>query len=100
MPSCGFTTFVYVQEPSLAMRRQLAGMLGAGEEVRACWLQQAKLCRATGHYEAASGASLEALAQGAPGAELERAKLLWAMDQPQRAILKLQEVCHAVLAFQ
>ena len=74
------------------MRRQLAGLMGAGEEAKACWLKQAKLCRAIGHYEAASGASLEALAQGAPGAELERAKLLWAMDQPHRAILKLQEV--------
>ena len=83
---------VHGQEPILAMRRQLATLVGAGEEAKACWLQQAKLCRATGHYEAASGASLEALAQGGPGADLERAKLLWAMDQPHRAILKLQEV--------
>ena len=33
------------REPLLALRRQLAGLLGDGDEAGRCWLQQAKLCR-------------------------------------------------------
>ena len=65
---------------------------GADAEAGQCWLQQAKLCRVSGHFEAATTASLEALARQVPGAGLERAKLLWDMDKPHRAIISLQEV--------
>jgi len=81
-----------VQEPILALRRQLAVVSGADAEAGQCWLQQAKLCRVSGHFEAATIASLEALARQVPGAGLERAKLLWDMDKPHRAIISLQEV--------
>ena len=80
------------QEPILALRRQLAGLSGADVEAGLCWLQHAKLCRGTGHYEAATTASLEALARGVVGAPIQDAKLLWDMDQPHRAIIKLQQV--------
>jgi serine/threonine-protein kinase ATR len=82
----------WVQEPILALRRQLAVVSGADAEAGQCWLQQAKLCRVSGHFEAATTASLEALARQVPGAGLERAKLLWDMDKPHRAIISLQEV--------
>lgn len=76
----------------MALRRQLAVLNGADKEADLCWLQHAKICRATGHFEAASTASLEAMAKGVPGAIIEHAKLLWDMDQPHRAITKLQQV--------
>ena len=75
------------------MRRQLAMVSGAQSEAGQCWMQHAKLCRVSGHFEAATTASLEALARQVPGAGLERAKLLWDMDKPHRAIVSLQEVC-------
>lgn len=81
------------QEPILALRRQLAVVSGAEGEAGLWWLQQAKLCRVSGHFEAATTASLEALARQVAGAGLERAKLLWDMDKPHRAIISLQEVC-------
>ena len=37
-------------------------------------------------------ASMDAVAQQAPGAAVQRAKLLWAVNEPHRAILQLQEV--------
>ena len=80
------------QEPILALRRQLAVVSGADGEAGQCWLQHAKLCRVSGHFEAATTASLEALARQVPGAGLERAKLLWDMEKPHRAIITLQEV--------
>lgn len=67
---------------------------GADGEAGQCWLQHAKLCRVSGHFEAATTASLEALARQVPGAGLERAKLLWDMEKPHRAIITLQEVSH------
>ncbi|KAL3137629.1 hypothetical protein ABBQ38_004906 [Trebouxia sp. C0009 RCD-2024] len=80
------------REPILALRRQLAMVSGAEGEAGQCWLQQAKLCRVQGHFEAATTASLEALARQVAGAGLERAKLLWDMDKPHRAIISLQEI--------
>ena len=65
---------------------------GAEAEAGQCWLQHAKLCRVSGHFEAATTASLEALARQVPGAGLEHAKLMWDMDKPHRAIISLQEV--------
>ena len=68
-------------------------MLGGAEgEAGHCWLQQAKLCRVSGHFEAGTRAGLEALGRQVAGAGLERAKLLWDMDKPHRAIVSLQEV--------
>lgn len=72
---------------------------GAEGEAGQCWLQHAKLCRVSGHFEAATTASLEALSRQVPGAGLEHAKLLWDMDKPHRAIISLQEVLmHACAA--
>ena len=42
--------------------------------------------------EAAGAASLEALERGVEGAALERARLLWDLDQQPDAMLALQEV--------
>ncbi len=81
-----------VQEPILALRRQLAVLAGEEAEAGMCWLQHAQLCRVSGHSEAAGTATLEALARGVPGAALERARLLWDQDQQHDAILKLKEV--------
>lgn len=81
-----------VQEPILALRRQLAVLAGEEAEAGMCWLQHAQLCRVSGHSEAAGTATLEALARRVPGAALERARLLWDQDQQHDAILKLKEV--------
>ena len=81
-----------LQEPILALRRQLAVLAGEEAEAGTCWLQHAQLCRISGHNEAAGTATLEALARGVTGAALERARLLWDRDQQHDAILKLQEV--------
>ena len=81
-----------LQEPILALRRQLAQLNSAEKEASLCWLQHAKICRATGHFEAASTASLEALKRRVPGAVIEHAKLMWDREQPHRAISKLQQV--------
>ena len=45
-----------------------------------------------GHFEAAERAAGEAVAAGVPGAPVERAKLLWAMGKPHRALIHLQQV--------
>ena len=45
--------------------------------------------------QAAMMASMDAVAQQAPGAAVQHAKLLWAMNEPHRAILQLQEVSAA-----
>ena len=82
----------HLQEPILALRRQLAVLSGAEKEAGLCWLQQAKICRVTGHFEAACTAGLEALSREVPGAVIEHAKLLWETDQPYRAIARLQQV--------
>ena len=37
-------------------------------------------------------ASMDAVEQKVPGAEVQHAQLLWAMNEPHRAILQLQEV--------
>eukprot|EP00798_Chlamydomonas_sp_ICE-L_P024092 gene24092-9666_t len=78
------------QEPVLSLRRQLAEMLGNKADAGACWLQYAKLCRATGHHEAAATATLEALAREVPGSVIERAKLLWNMGKQHLAISELE----------
>ena len=80
-----------MQEPILALRRQLALLNSADKEASLCWLQHAKICRATGHFEAASTASLEAMKRRVPGAVIEHAKLMWDREQPHRAISKLQQ---------
>lgn len=74
------------QEPILALRHQLASLSGAPAEAGECWLQLAKLCRGTGHYEAATTAVLEAVASRVPWAPLEHVQLLWDKGQPYRAV--------------
>ena len=81
----------------MAVRRQLAMLTGAEAEAGQCWLQHAKLCRVSGHFEAATTASLEALHRQVPGADLQHAKLLWDMDKPHRAIISLQEASAVTL---
>ncbi|KAI3426356.1 hypothetical protein D9Q98_008728 [Chlorella vulgaris] len=78
------------QEPILALRRQLASLSGAAVEAGECWLQLAKLCRGTGHYEAATTAVLEAVASKVPAAPLEQLALLWDKGQPYRAVSEAQ----------
>ena len=78
------------QEPILALRRQLASLSGAEAEAGECWLQLAKLCRGTGHYEAATTAVLEAVASRVPSAALEHVQLLWDKGQPYRAVSEAQ----------
>jgi hypothetical protein len=75
--------------PLLALRRQLAGLLGDSDWVGQAWLQHAKLCRITGHKGAAETAVLEALSRRVPGATLERCRLLWASDRGHRAVQEL-----------
>ena len=87
----------HLQEPILALRRQLAVLSGAEKEAGLCWLQQAKICRVTGHFEAACTAGLEALSREVPGAVIEHAKLLWETDQPYRAIARLQQVLSSAI---
>ena len=87
----------HVQEPILALRRQLALLTGAEAEAGRCFLAHAKLCRAGGHFQAALTATLEALARDVPGAAIQHTKLLWDMNEPHRAISQLQQVQrHAV----
>jgi hypothetical protein len=78
------------QEPILALRRQLASLSGGAAEAGECWLQLAKLCRSTGHYEAATTAVLEAVASRVPSAPLEQLQLLWDKGQPYRAVSEAQ----------
>jgi serine/threonine-protein kinase ATR len=78
------------QIPILALRRQLAALSGAIDDVGKCWLQHAQLCRSTGHFDAAVPAVLEAAAVGVPGASLERVELLYAKGEQHRAISELQ----------
>eukprot|EP00878_Enallax_costatus_P022474 GHUV01023843.1.p1 GENE.GHUV01023843.1~~GHUV01023843.1.p1 ORF type:complete len:1333 (+),score=447.74 GHUV01023843.1:514-3999(+) len=78
--------------PLLALRRQLAGLLRDNEGMGRAWLQHAKLCRSTGHQEAAETSVLEAQARSVPGALLERCRLLWDRDKGHRAVMELQLV--------
>lgn len=88
-----------MQEPVLALRRQLAVLSGAEKEASQCSLHLAKICRATGHLQAALIASLQAVEQRVPGAQIEHSRLLWDMDQSDDAIKTLQQVrCHGRMA--
>ena len=57
-----------------------------------CQLAYAKACRRAGHHDAAALAVLEACAAGVPGAPLERAKLMWQLNDPHQALSILPEV--------
>eukprot|EP00879_Flechtneria_rotunda_P008531 GHRR01008938.1.p1 GENE.GHRR01008938.1~~GHRR01008938.1.p1 ORF type:complete len:1480 (+),score=620.50 GHRR01008938.1:516-4442(+) len=83
--------------PLLALRRQLAALLQDKEGTGRAWLQHAKLCRLTGHHEAAETSVLEALARGVPGALLERCRLLWEQDKGHRAVMELQQLVQQCL---
>ncbi|XP_024518074.1 serine/threonine-protein kinase ATR [Selaginella moellendorffii] len=80
------------REPILALRRLLFSVCDLQSEMGGCWLQYAKLCRTSGHYETANRAILQAQAAGAPNAHRERAKLFWDMKKTHRAIDELQQV--------
>jgi hypothetical protein len=49
-------------EPLLALRRQLAGLMNDASSMGRCWLQHAKLCRATGAQRTGIMHELELLA--------------------------------------
>lgn len=89
-PPRGRPALPCLQEPILALRRQLASLSGAAAEAGECWLQLAQLCRGTGHYEAATTAVLEAVASRVPWAPLEHVQLLWDKGQPYRAVSEAQ----------
>jgi serine/threonine-protein kinase ATR len=74
------------QEPVLALRRQLASLAGDGGGAGDCWLRLARLCRGTGHLDAATTAVLESVALRVPSAPLEQLRLLWDQGQPYRAV--------------
>lgn len=80
------------QAPVYALRQQLASLGGFSEVAAQCWLQNARLCRARGHFDAAGHAVLEAAARGVFGAALEQAELLYAKGEHMRAISDLQEL--------
>jgi len=84
------------QAPILALRIQLARLAGSPADAGGACLALAALSRAGGHMEAAAAAALEASALGAPGAALERARLLWDRDAPTRALALLREECAAL----
>ena len=84
---------VATREPILAFRRTIYKLLGAKLAASKTWLEQAKVARSAGHYGAAQLALLEArseIGMSLPLA-LEQAKLLWAGDSHQRAVLEIEE---------
>ena len=48
------------------------------------------LLACTGHFESGATATLQAVASSVPGADLERAKLLWHSGHENRALAELQ----------
>lgn len=76
------------QSPVLALWRQLAA--GDSNVANLCWLQQAALCRSTGHYDSALSAVVEAEAALVPGSKLERAELLYVRGDQHRGISELR----------
>lgn len=78
------------QAPILALRRQLASLAGWSADAGQCWLQHAQLCRATGHYDTAVPAVLEASAAKVPGSSLERVELMYARGDAHRALSELR----------
>jgi serine/threonine-protein kinase ATR len=89
------------QAPILALRRQLATISGSPSDAGKCWLEHARLCRMTGHYEAAMSAAVEASVADVPGAALERLTLIYDRGEPYRAVSELStlvERMHAAAA--
>ncbi|XP_020579052.1 serine/threonine-protein kinase ATR [Phalaenopsis equestris] len=82
---------LWAREPLLALRRLVFGASGLDAQVGNCWLQYAKLCRSSGHYETAHRAILEAHASGAPNVNVEKAKLLWSTKKSDSAIAELEQ---------
>lgn len=81
------------REPILAFRRTIYKLLGAKSAASQTWLQQAKVARSAGHYGAAQLALFEARSETGMSLPLalEQAKLLWAAESPQRAVLEIEE---------
>nr|XP_043624485.1 serine/threonine-protein kinase ATR [Erigeron canadensis] len=82
---------LWTREPLLAFRRLVFGASGLTGQVGNCWVQYAKLCRSSGHYETANRAILEAMASGAANVHMEKAKLLWSTRRSDGAIAELQQ---------
>lgn len=81
------------REPILAFRRTIYKLLGAKSAASETWLEQAKVARSAGHYGAAQLALFEARSETGISLPLalEQAKLLWAAESPQRAVLEIEE---------
>ena len=82
---------LWAREPILAFRRLVFGSSKMGQQVGSCWLQYAKHCRSSGHYETAHRAILEAEASGAAFVHMEKAKLLWSTRKSDSAISELHQ---------
>lgn len=82
---------LWAREPLLSFRRLVFSASGIGTQVGNCWIQYAKLCRTSGHYETANRAILEAQAAGASNVHMEKAKLLWSTRRADGAIAELQQ---------
>jgi hypothetical protein len=78
----------------LSFNARGTGLTGGRSRQRAQALMRAparwSVCL-SGHYDSAAGATLEAVAHDVCGAPIQRAKLLWDMGTPQRAIDYLRE---------
>ena len=81
------------REPILAFRRAIYKLVGAKAAASKTWLAQAKVARSAGHYGAAQLALFEARSEVGMSLPLalEQAKLLWAEDSHQRAVMEIEE---------
>ena len=84
------------QAPILALRRQLARLIDSLDEAGNCWLQQAELCRDTGHLDAAASAVLEASNSGVMAATMEQVHLFHCKGEYHRALVELHNLDYMV----
>ena len=80
------------QAPILTLRRRLSSIIGAPEDTGNSLLQYARLCRATGHFDAAVQAVLEASAIEVPGSGLEYVELMHARGENHRALQEIKGI--------
>ncbi|KAK1571202.1 hypothetical protein Q3G72_013298 [Acer saccharum] len=79
------TITLWARELLLVIWRLVFGASGLGAQVGNCWIQYAKLCQMSGHYETANRAILEAQAFGAPNVHMEKVKLRWSTKRSDGA---------------
>ena len=76
--------------PILDLRRQLGTLMHSYDEIGICWIDHARLCRETGHLEAAGTSAVKARTLGVPGSSLEQLEILHAKGNTHRALHELQ----------